>query len=362
MGVKRSILAALHGLGAFGLARRIHRARFLGATVLLYHRVMPVGTPVDHHARLLGDPTSTELEALIRFLMRNFRFATPADCVERWSRGQELDPYTLLLTFDDGYVDLHDELLPLLTRCQVPATVFVTTGAIAGRPTWFQRLFAAMDRTTRAELPAFDGVPATPLGTPAQRVEAIEMISAAQRRHPARAWEDLVDRLCEELGWDGGLAGQEMMSWDQVAALHRSGLVTVGGHTVTHPCLENCDADQLRHEIFGSAEELRARLPGIGFMPFSYPHGRCPSAAVRDMVREAGYGCAFTGRWATNTRATPLYELGRQHLPPGDVARSSLMLSGLTGGHAAAARRRRRAQAPRPADDGARAPADAVAG
>ena len=76
----------------------------------------------------------------------------------------------------------HDELLPVLTRCQVPATVFVTTGAIAGRPTWFQRLFAAMDRTTRAGLPAFDGVPATPLGTPAQRVEARDSRSGRLRR------------------------------------------------------------------------------------------------------------------------------------------------------------------------------------
>lgn len=328
MSLKRSILAALHTSGALGAARLLNRGQFLGATVLLYHRVMPAGTPADHYVRLMGDPTAAQLEALLRYLNRWFRFSTPQACVERWKRGEEVEPYTLLLTFDDGYADMHDELLPVLRRCDVLATVFITTGAISGRPTWFQKFFSAIERTRLRELPAAAGVGPLPLNSPADRVEAIEVVSATQRSLDATAWEEWIERLCDELSWDGLLAGEAMMNWEQVEKLHRSGLVTIGGHTVTHPMLERCDEEQVRRELFDSADELRARL-GADSLAFSYPQGGCPSARIQDIVREAGYTCAFTGRNFPNTSRTPLFQLGRRHVPPDDVAKASMLLSGL---------------------------------
>lgn len=330
MFLKRVIIEGLHRTGALGVARRLNRAKFLGATVLLYHRVLPADAPSDHYVRLMGDPTAPQLEALLRYLERWFRFSTPAECVERWRRGEEVDPYTMLLTFDDGYADMYDELLPVLRSCQVPATVFLTTGAVSGRPTWFQRLFAAMDRTRLTHLPGCDELPTLPLATPKQRVAALEAVSSLQRRFAAAEWEQRIERLCEALGWDGSVYGERMMNWTQVEKLHNSGLVTIGGHTVTHPALEQCDESQARREIEESAAELRGRL-GLDFVPFSYPQGGTPPAPVQAMVREAGYGCAFTGRNVSNTSRTPLYQLGRQHVPPDDLAMTSMLLSGLRG-------------------------------
>jgi len=331
---KRYVVGGLHAGGALGLARRMNRSRFLGATVLLYHRVLPSTAPDDHYVALLGDPTATQLEALIRYLKRWFRFSTPQGCLDRWGRGEELDPYTLLLTFDDGYADMHELLLPILRRCKVPATVFITTGAMSGYVTWFQRFFSALAGTRREELPPFADLAPLPLRTPAQRVAALEAVSALQRRFPATAWDESIDRLCEGLGWDGRIDGERMMDWSRVEELHRSGLVAIGGHTLTHPMLEQCTPEQVRRELFDSAEELRSRLH-MDSLPFSYPQGRCPPAEIESLVRQAGYSCAFTGRWARNIRQTPLFRLGREHVPPDDLARASLLLSGLRGRRAA---------------------------
>jgi peptidoglycan/xylan/chitin deacetylase (PgdA/CDA1 family) len=61
-------------------------------------------------------------------------------CAARRS-GIELPPRPVVLTFDDGYADLHEQALPLLAEHGFPATVFVTTGWLrdagpdaAGRP------------------------------------------------------------------------------------------------------------------------------------------------------------------------------------------------------------------------------------
>jgi peptidoglycan/xylan/chitin deacetylase (PgdA/CDA1 family) len=333
MGPKDLIVRAAHELGALALARKLRRRQFLGATVLTYHRVLPAGARADHYAALMGDPTVAQLETLVRYLKRWFQFATPAECVARWRRGLEVEPYTLLLTFDDGYLDLFENLLPLLRRCDVPATVFVTTGAVSQKPIWPQRLFSAVQTTTVPALPSFDGVAAMPLGSARQRVEAMEAVSARQKDFAARDWEARIERLCEALRWDGRLDGERMMDWGQVEALHRSGLVTVGGHTVTHPLLDRCEPDEARREVFDCADELRRRLRPE-FLPFSYPQGQPPASRVESMVRDAGFDCAFTGRPAPNTSRTPLYRLGRRPLSAANLARASLMLSGLRGGPA----------------------------
>jgi peptidoglycan/xylan/chitin deacetylase (PgdA/CDA1 family) len=294
----------------------------------LYHRVLPPDAGADNYVALLGDPTVTELEGLIRYLKRWFHFSTPAACVERWRRGQEVDPYTLLLTFDDGYLDMYELLLPVLRRCGVPATVFVSTGVLDGYVTWAQRMFSALTRTRRENLPPFAGLPPMPLDTHQRRVDAIEAVSAQQQRFPALVWDEMISRLCEAVDWDGGIDTERMMNWQQAVDLHRSGWVTVGAHTVTHPMLDRCDREQARRELFEPAEQLRGRL-NCDFLPLSYPQGRCPPPEVLEMVREAKYDCAFTGKWGENTRHTPLYELGRRHVTPHDLARASLSLSGL---------------------------------
>src|SRR2546421_2016305 len=107
MAVKQIIHSALFRSGMFGLARRIRRSEYLGATVLLYHHVLPEDAPSDHHAALMGDPTAPQLEAFIAYLKRSFRLTTPGECLDRWRSGREIDPFSLILTFDDGYADLY---------------------------------------------------------------------------------------------------------------------------------------------------------------------------------------------------------------------------------------------------------------
>ncbi len=86
----------------------------------------------------------------------------------------------------------------------------------------------------------------------------------------------------------GGL--DTMLDWDQVRELAAAD-VEIGGHTHTHPQLDQLDDTALRHELIHSKEIVSDEL---GTVPLSlaYPYGYS-SRRVREAVRETGYGQAL---------------------------------------------------------------------
>ena len=109
----------------------------------------------------------------------------------------------------------------------------------------------------------------------------------------ARAVLDMALRVAERLE-DEGDALPGAMSWEQIAELDASGLITLGAHTVNHPMLASLADERLKAEVEGSRDAL------MGFRSFrkvfAYPYGDTPAigARVEEAVRQAGFEAAFT--------------------------------------------------------------------
>ena len=135
------------------------------------------------------------------------------------------------LTFDDGYADNHEYVLPVLRKYgNPPATVFLTAGLIDRDPQVCERF-----RVLR--------------GTP---VEALE--------------------------------------WPQVRELLAAG-VEIGAHTYSHPNLIRLDQAAANHELRRSKELIEDRI-GIAVDLFAYPFGkpnRHFNARTMEAVRDTGY-------------------------------------------------------------------------
>ncbi|MFD8870590.1 polysaccharide deacetylase family protein [Streptomyces sp. NPDC059590] len=109
---------------------------------------------------------------------------------------------------------------------------------------------------------------------------------------PSLASHGFPATLFATTGWlrgpyDTGRALDLMLDWDQLRALAAAGL-EIGGHSHTHPQLDQLDDERLWFEVLRCRELLTDEL-GRPPVSFAYPYGYS-SRRVRRTVRAAGFG------------------------------------------------------------------------
>ncbi|MET9776689.1 polysaccharide deacetylase family protein [Streptomyces sp. NPDC006367] len=144
---------------------------------------------------------------------------------------------------------------------------------------------------------------------------------------PALAEHGFPATLFVTTGWlrgpyDTGGALDTMLDWDQVRELAAAG-VEIGGHSHTHPQLDQLGEERLRWELIHCREILCDQL-GAEPVSFAYPYGYS-DRRVRRAVRETGYAQALAvGNGLARRRQGP-YALRRvtvrRSTGPGEFAR-----------------------------------------
>ena len=159
-----------------------------GLRVLLYHRVADDDDPLSLRPRRFR-------EQMRHLAAEGYTVVDLVAAVAMLDAG-EVPPRVLGLTFDDGFADVRDEVLPVLAEHGFRATVFVTTGVTDGR----------------LRFPWYAG------------------------RQPP------------------------VLGWDEIAALDREGTLRFEAHTVSHPNLLSIDDASAQEEITDCRRELEQHL------------------------------------------------------------------------------------------------------
>ena len=269
--------------------------------VLAYHRVLPRTDEDDFPYDLeLVSAWQEEFEWQVRFLAANHQVITCRDLAALIDAGRPMPRNAVIITFDDGYRDNHDVVLPILKKHGVPAVVFVATGYMdSDENYWYDQLVHRMLRTHTSHLPLRDGAPPLDIsGSVAERRQAttlalrhLKTLSDPQRRETLERWRLLL--AVDEPAGSRGLHGP--MSWAQVRALSDAG-IEIGSHSVTHPVLANVADDmQLARELVDSKAAIETHT-GRSVVSLAYPVGGpgAYSDHVVDVARQAGYRFGFT--------------------------------------------------------------------
>lgn len=308
--------------------RPLERALAPGAVVLGYHRVAetawdPLGLAVSPRR------FSEQVEAL-----KSVReIVSLGSLAGRHAAGEPLERYAAL-TFDDGYDDFANAVLPIVESHAVPVTVFVATG-FTGRAFWWDEVAASMAPVEGAadalevsrgagKAWRYEG-----LGTPGKRAAAARDLCGRLACAEQADIRDVVGQLQSRAGAAAPPPDFGAMSRAELQTTARHPLVEIGAHTVSHGCLGKlAESDQLA-EIERSRMSLES-LPGASPAVFSYPNGSF-SASTPALVRSLGFSCACTSREGIFNRRADRYRIPRVWTPDVDAAAFRRWLGNWTG-------------------------------
>lgn len=197
------------------------------AAFLCYHSVADGGPPF---LSLPPDLFERQLALLGR---RGWATATSA-ALPALAEGRRPDRPLAWLTFDDGFADNHETVLPLLRQHGATAMVFVLPSLLGGGD--------------------------------------------------AFGWPEVAERTARHPGV------MRSMTWNQVDEMAAAG-VEIGSHTLTHPRLSSLGDEQLAQELLDARQAIRERLGRCDVI--AYPFGDW-DARVAAAAGAAGYRFAFT--------------------------------------------------------------------
>jgi peptidoglycan/xylan/chitin deacetylase (PgdA/CDA1 family) len=319
------------------LALSMRRVRSLWLTVLTYHHLASPDDvlPLDEGVK---DADAEGLDRQLAFVRRYFD-AIGIDELRSFAAGTgTLPPNPLLVTFDDGYRDNHDVVLPILLRNGLRATFFIATDYVERRRLyWWDRLSWMLRRARcevlRLEYPYREAIP---LGDLEARRHAARRVQRIVKDHVGLDLRRFLDGVERASGATLSAADERrfadavVMTWTHVRNLRAAGM-DVQSHTASHRVLQTLAPHDLERELVTSRAVLEDVL-GEPVRAISYPVGR----SVRDdpqvlrAVRAAGYELGFSNAtgvsWTSAFDPFDVKRLAMERSMPDSFFRSMLAL------------------------------------
>ena len=298
--------------------------------ILMYHRIAepdldPWGLSVSpaHFAE--------QLEIINKY----FHPLSLQELFEHLKRGK-VPNRSIVVTFDDGYVDNLQRATPLLTHYDVPATIFLVTEALVeDRSFWWDELEWALlrpgtlsdylelkvsgdkyqwelgdahryswkDRQKDWHRRPWDAAPGTRLAFFYLIWQRLLELSKSERL-------EALDAVRTWAGVDSDARpGARALAREEVNLLVKETLIELGAHTVTHASLRHLSRSKQMEEILGSKKQLETII-GRPVTSFSYPHGEY-SVETPALVQNAGFLAATTTNFHCVLPNTDPFQLPR---------------------------------------------------
>ncbi len=269
-------------------------------SILIYRRVLAHPDPLFPEAF-----DASRFEQHLKWLTRWFKVLPLPQAVQRL-RSHSLPSRAACITFDDGYADNAEVVLPLLQRYGVSATFFVASGFLDGGCMWSDAVIEVVRNAPGERLNlGRSGFGTYDIACPVRRRSVIDMLLGALGHLPPEERLARIRAMARHVT-------PTMLSSDQLIALHRAGM-EIGAHTVSHANLASISNAAARAEIANG----RAQLEDIIQSPvrlFAYPSGipgRDFEPRHAHMLKSQGFDAAVTTAWGAARSATDPYELPR---------------------------------------------------
>ena len=315
-----------HGSYWAGLASVFAWAKQLkGAKILMYHSIAASDEAewIDPRNNIPPDIFRRQIE----FLVRHRHVVPLRELIRAIECGEDIAGGTVVITFDDGYLNTLREAAPALAEFELPMTLFLSTGYVGRQSApWIDRLYTMFRLRTQAQLyPGWGNSGCSNLWNIEARTEIYNVLVAMLVSANALGREEILAEVENQL-MPTYEPPRLLLDWDEVRQLVREfPNVEIGAHTVEHVDLSGCMREQAAEEILGSMAKIELEL-GLRPSHFSYPYGRM-TAAVHDLPGKLGLHSALvTGPSDRVTSTSDRFRLPRLE-PPRSMSRFRFLTS-----------------------------------
>ena len=261
--------------------------------ILMLHRFQTAdGRSTGHSGQFVADA--------IRYVRSiGYRIVTADEIVERHLAGEPVDRL-VAFTIDDGYFDQMDIGAQVFMDHQAPATIYLTTGLIAGDFWPIEAQIRLIFDNAHSDF-SFEAAGAhwlvAPDDSPERKRQRKRVLVFDVKNKPIDHALTLIKKLSIQANVplpEQIPPNYQPMTWDQARAAEARG-IRFGAHTVRHVTLSVESREVALQELQRSTQTLRRELAEPSRV-FCYPTGRTSDFGKReiDMLKDLGYIGAMT--------------------------------------------------------------------
>ena len=264
--MKERLVPYVYAKVAFPLLRRVAR---VNPIVIYYHIVSD--TPVRHVGNLYSFKRISQFEKDMDTLLRCFRPLSLQEFLMSLQGRQTVKPGSFMLTFDDGLMECHEIVAPILQQKGIPAAFFLCSAFVDNKEMAydFKKALLAGVLKTRKMTPALkDQVCAVlaGVGLSGSDLGAAVLLVDYLRR-------SVLEEIAALLEYDFQTylgTVQPYLTSEQVIELLKMGHA-VGAHGIDHPRYADLPLAEQIHQTRASVKFVRDRFD-LKYGAFSFPH------------------------------------------------------------------------------------------
>jgi len=290
----KNYLKKIYSLKAFSYFINILSYPWKGkGAILLYHRVLP-DELVKNDLEVGMAVSKSNFEKQIKKIKSKYDIVSMDEFISNLEN--KVNKFTVTLTFDDGYLDNLDHVLPILEKYQVPASIYVTTSFLENEVfMWWYELKKATEDKTSLNFEFDNNKYQFNLNTKIEKLQAYESLRNLFLNLKTEKQHDLIQKITGDIKRKN--YSDICLKPDELKILDKNPLVTIGSHAHNHLNLKILNNEEINYEIKKS-EEILEKLLNHKVKHFAYPFGGIKQASDREykLIEKSNFTSAVTGR------------------------------------------------------------------
>lgn len=253
----------------------ILRRHSVGGKILLYHGVeFEITNPFIQQLHIPFNVFEEE----IKYLKNNFEIISIDYLNECISNDYKLNPSQFVISFDDGYKNNVEVVLPLLKAESIPFAVFISTNHIEKGdrfPTYILRVAFFENNNDFIRIPSI--AKNIDISTEKRRMRGYRYVRRFMGSCSQKKVNDIITDITESIQQDKWpelnrkYLSDEPMNWDEVEKLYNSG-VSIGSHCHDHFILNsNQSNEEVERQLGISKIMIEKHLGECKYI--AYPNG-----------------------------------------------------------------------------------------